>query len=446
MTEKELYIAFLELLELDGHLKSSDALSSFKFALSIHSTAPRIEAHFQYYNTSVQATLIGAQDGACPVWTHFNGKQHCSPALDRAQQDYAGVPNEGDLPFDRVLGLSPELPVSTVYADITHPMFGRFHQTLRQTAQSGLTSYRLRYRPSTAPTKPLVVSGYGVGLNLKRTDYIVIDDRDTGDKTTEATEEQKLLGSDSSEDEDLADLKPLSSSELIGLGMKTSSYILEDKESFRALLRVTQDFPKYSSAISKLNVSEDFVSEHRANRVAFLSAGQNSVWINGMQISERQMDAYSLLETMRRERNLVGSLRELGLANSEAISLISHSKIAEAKTGGEVQRYDYRDTMEGGHIIIWLNDITKDKRYEEWPTDLSMLLHRVFPGQLPTLRRDIHNVVIPLDLSGPERRRAPGREPTDIRHTKSPCQVRHRAYGQITRNANADQSRSIPSR
>lgn len=28
-----------------------------------------------------------AQDAACPVWVHFNGKQYCSPALDRAQQN-----------------------------------------------------------------------------------------------------------------------------------------------------------------------------------------------------------------------------------------------------------------------------------------------------------------------------------------------------------------------
>lgn len=28
-----------------------------------------------------------AQDAACPVWVHFDGKQYCSPALDRAQQD-----------------------------------------------------------------------------------------------------------------------------------------------------------------------------------------------------------------------------------------------------------------------------------------------------------------------------------------------------------------------
>lgn len=90
-TDKELYDTFLKVLEEDGHITNADALSSFQFALSIHSAAPRIEAHYQYYDTSVEPSLMIAQDAACPVWVHFDGKQYCSPALDRAQQDVAAL-------------------------------------------------------------------------------------------------------------------------------------------------------------------------------------------------------------------------------------------------------------------------------------------------------------------------------------------------------------------
>jgi UDP-glucose:glycoprotein glucosyltransferase len=34
--------------------------------------------------------LMVAQDAACPVWVHFNGKQYCSPTLERAQQGFPG--------------------------------------------------------------------------------------------------------------------------------------------------------------------------------------------------------------------------------------------------------------------------------------------------------------------------------------------------------------------
>ena len=90
-SDHELYSNFLQVLRDDGHLTDAEALSSFQFALSIHSAAPRIEAHYHYYDTSVEPSLMIAQDAACPVWVHFDGKQYCSPALDRAQQDVGAL-------------------------------------------------------------------------------------------------------------------------------------------------------------------------------------------------------------------------------------------------------------------------------------------------------------------------------------------------------------------
>lgn len=52
-TDDQLYNQFLTVLQEDGHLADDVALSSFKFALSIHSAAPRIEAQYQFYRSSV---------------------------------------------------------------------------------------------------------------------------------------------------------------------------------------------------------------------------------------------------------------------------------------------------------------------------------------------------------------------------------------------------------
>ena len=87
ITDHELYTSFLHLLRDDGHITDPESLSSFQFALSIHSAAPRIEAHYQYYNTSVEPSLSAAEFTECPVWVHFEGKKYCSPELERAQQD-----------------------------------------------------------------------------------------------------------------------------------------------------------------------------------------------------------------------------------------------------------------------------------------------------------------------------------------------------------------------
>lgn len=81
-TDHELYTKFLELLQNDGHITDPEALSSFQFALSIHSAAPRIEAHYQFYNTSVEPSLQAVQGTDCEVWVALNGKQFCSPQLE----------------------------------------------------------------------------------------------------------------------------------------------------------------------------------------------------------------------------------------------------------------------------------------------------------------------------------------------------------------------------
>ena len=286
------------------------------------------------------------------------------------------------LPFDRTLGADSHslLPPSVLYADVLSPLFPQFHQTISSTARSGQTSYLIRYRPSPSQSvKPLSVNGYGIELALKRTDYIVIDDRSAGaedadDQTTLAGTEPEAKQQEAEVlllDEEVADLKPLSSRELLGLGLKTASFIMASDDPFSSLMKISENFPKHSSALTKRNATVDFVKEHNSNREAFLPAGYNVIWMNGLQVQGRQMDAFALLEQVRRERSIVDNLRRLGFSGTEAVGILSHSAVAEAKTEGDAQRYDYRDTSEGGKVIIWLNDIEKDKRYSSWPSHTS---------------------------------------------------------------------------
>lgn len=392
--EKELYNRFIEVLQEDGHLPSPESLSSFKFALALHAAAPRIEAHFQYYNASVQPHVMAAQDAACPVWVHLNGQQYCSSSMDRAQQAVSLDHTEEILPFDRILGDAADLPSAVLYADITHPLFGQFHNTVSQSVRTGEMSYRLRYRPSTSTTdQSLFVSGYGVELVLKRTDYIVIDDRDAqkNDPVEQASLEQV-------KEDEVADLRPLTTSELTGLGLNAASFIASSSNPMDSLLQVSSDFPKYSSLLASMNASKEFVTEHRLNRDQYLPSGYNVLWINGLQIEHRQINAYSLLDHLRRERRIIGELKELGLHSSEAINVLSHEVIAEAHADDTPQRFDWRDNLEGEKVIIWLNDLERDKRYAGWPSRLGALFQRLYPGQLPPVARDIHNLVMPIDM------------------------------------------------
>jgi UDP-glucose:glycoprotein glucosyltransferase len=277
------------------------------------------------------------------------------------------------LPFDRVLG-NTSTPASILYADITSTTFGHFHKTLVKTAREGKTSYRIRHRKALdSEPKPLIIPGYGVELALKRTDYIVIDDRDDEEnKSSKPVTETEVKF----EDEEFADLKPLSTSELFDLGLKASSFILQNEDPFDTLVKLSQDFPKYSSAVASHNATEKFVTEHNYNREQLVPAGYNVWWMNGVQFTERQIEALSLLDVLRKERKLINGVRDLGFTGSQAIKLLAHTEISSVKVEDEPQRFDWRDENEGGKVIIWMNDIEKDKRYSDWPSSLAAVSSR----------------------------------------------------------------------
>jgi UDP-glucose:glycoprotein glucosyltransferase len=275
------------------------------------------------------------------------------------------------LPFDRVLGLGKD---AVLYADPTSASFGPFHDSLSRAAKQGSLSYRLRYRRSAGiPATPLSVSGYGVKLDLKRTDYIVLDDREADHKG------QKPIANDVDldADEEVADLKPLSTSELASLGLKTASFILKSENPLDALVKSTQDFPKFSGSIASHEVTKDFADEQEKNVAAGIPSGINFIWMNGVQLIERQIEPFNLVEMIRRERKLINGVRELGFNGQQAVSLLGHPQIASSKADDEAPRFDWTDRLEDDKALMWLNDLEKDPRYQNLPSDLTAACIRI---------------------------------------------------------------------
>ena len=95
-------------------------------------------------------------------------------------------------PFDHMLTLPDSgEDVSTVflYADPSDEAFSSLHHLFSEYAKAGKIRYVLRWRPSAQQAKTakkLVLSGYGAGLDLKRVDYLTIDDRDLAGATETA--------------------------------------------------------------------------------------------------------------------------------------------------------------------------------------------------------------------------------------------------------------------
>ncbi|KAI0535013.1 UDP-glucose:glycoprotein glucosyltransferase [Xylaria digitata] len=395
-TDKALYERFLKILQQDGHLATPEALSTFKLALSMRTAAPRIEAHYQYYDTAVTPSLGGAKDN-CDEWVLLNKEQYCSATLANPDGGVSGESQLRVLPFDRVLGSGTEV---ILYADITKPEFGPFHKALVVMARKGEISYRLRYRISQrGEREALPVSGYGVELPLKRTDYIVIDDREAAESRINQLQKTGSAEVVLDGEEEVSDLKPLTTNELAGLGLNAGSFIIESEDPFQTLIKLTQDFPKFSTSVAARNASDAFITEHRQNRQTAGPAGVNALWMNGVQLPERQIDPYTLIGGIRRERAFIKGATDIGLTAKEAISLLGDPGVTMAKTDDEGPRFDWRDELEDGRVIIWLNNIEKDKRYAGFSPNLSLLMQMSYMGQIPQIRRDMFNLVVPVDFS-----------------------------------------------
>jgi UDP-glucose:glycoprotein glucosyltransferase len=173
---------------------------------------------------------------------------------------------------------------------------------------------------------------------------------------------------------------------------------MDSEDPLNTLIKLSQNFPKYSTTIAAHNATADLRKEIRENRARMIPAGYNVMWINGMQIDSRQIDAFSMLDLLRRERTLIQKFRDLSLSAQEAVKLLSHPALAEVQAEDESQRYDYRDTREGGQVIIWMNDLEKDPRYEAWPSNLETVclpLHFTYLPGIMLTRNPVHHKPLP---------------------------------------------------
>lgn len=80
-----------------------------------------------------------------------------------------------------------------MYGEIGTAAFSTYHKLLKNFAQEGLIDYVVRHVVKSRPEKRLRLSGYGVELQMKSTEYKVQDDTEIHDeaKSEEASQEEE---------------------------------------------------------------------------------------------------------------------------------------------------------------------------------------------------------------------------------------------------------------
>jgi UDP-glucose:glycoprotein glucosyltransferase len=100
-----------------------------------------------------------------------------------------------------------------------------------------------------------------------------------------------------------------------------------------------------------------------------------SFFLNGVPLTEAEVDPFALLRLMRQERQYIVDLLSLSIhmTGKEARDILiggspRSPSPSRDRIGGDAlgELYDSTDRDEGGQVILWWNDLEKDRRYKSW--------------------------------------------------------------------------------
>ena len=214
-----MYDAALLEISAANLLAGPGELDSFKLSLASKEASPVIQAFYSHYDSQA-SSLVPEKFAGCwvlgPKGEAFTDvrmlrkhlaedDQECEDDDDCGQSRWERPVETGAcrselslssprLPFDHVWSESqagqPRMRAYILYADVLHPSFNEFHSLLLSQRHS--ITYILRWRPAESFTsRPLYLSGYGASLDIKKSDYLAIDDRalEDNESTSAATTE-----------------------------------------------------------------------------------------------------------------------------------------------------------------------------------------------------------------------------------------------------------------
>ncbi|KAG8997541.1 hypothetical protein FRB90_012486, partial [Tulasnella sp. 427] len=447
---KGLYINALSAIKESKLLEGDGVLDSFEKSLALRAASPRLEAFHSYYTQRYgDPTPTKQQDPNCVAWVDWYGQRICRPDDLFAAAGYhcpgwvefmghrvCGVEDIDQLPthqskahdepqsltFDHIFPASSSSTAKTaiLYGSVSSPNFFSLHYTLYQLAKRDDHPIRYVFRhlpplPS-APANPAYLTGYGVAMDLKKMDYLALDDRRTqGSKSSKTGDAQKVLSDEKEatpEEDPILSLlpkaetpidlgKPLTNDELTALGFKTSQVILESPNPLATLKQLSQNFPKYATSIShRVNPLNESIVVALGDNMRKVQSGANMVWLNGRPVQATDMNPFALLRLMRKERKLISQLTSAGLSRSEAVEILTHPSLTKPSAGQLLEgMFDASDRKDGGGVIIWLNDLEKEDRYSRWPSTLDTIMKPAYGGQVAPVRRNLFNIILALDLS-----------------------------------------------
>ncbi|XP_054981511.1 UDP-glucose:glycoprotein glucosyltransferase 1 isoform X2 [Sorex araneus] len=409
------YSRYHAILETAFQFLSPLQQNLLKFCLSLRSYSATIQA-FQ------QIAADEPPPEGCASFLSVHGEKTCDfDALDTLLKTAAERRKPLLFKGDHVYrSANPDSPVVIFYSEIGHEEFYNFHHQLVSKSNAGEISYVLRHYISNPRKEPVYLSGYGVELAIKSTEYKAKDDTQVKGAEVNTT----VIGENDPIDEvqgflfgKLRDLHPqlreqlkelrrhlvestnemapLKVWQLQDLSFQTAARILAAPVELALVVMkdLSQNFPTKARAITKTAVSSELRTEVEENQKYFkgtlgLQPGDSALFINGLHIDLDTQDVFSLFDVLRNEARVMEGLHRLGIEGAALHNVL--------KLNIQPSEADYAVDIRCP-AISWINNLEVDSRYNSWPSSLQELLRPTFPGVIRQIRKNLHNMVFIVD-------------------------------------------------
>nr|XP_027205902.1 UDP-glucose:glycoprotein glucosyltransferase 1-like [Dermatophagoides pteronyssinus] len=440
-------------------LRSEPKLSILKFALSLRSYSPRVIA-FKNIIEDIHASTDGNQLQKCngpfielsvpiddqdqPRYVCHNGDDIVK-AID-SMIDYVKSDNVKQLSHPLIYSVdhiypgryssieaSPRSITVILYATIGSKSFFRLHKLIKQQIDQGKPiRYIIRHNPNPAKTR-VALSGYGVELAIKSTEYKAQDDTRVRGEVVKSSNQQwkddleqskpdevagfifsKLKASNVAlsnklnefrdhlmdQEKEIATLKVWELQE-ISLQAVTKVLSVQKEKALSVLRDISQNFPSVARSLVKIHVEPELKREIAWNQNYFyqnlnLATSDTALFINGLYHDMDSADVFTLLDAMKHEYYTVSKLHTLLNGDNDRIK-----KLNAAWERGQQQQLDFQIDFRDGSVL-YINDIENDRMYRSWPSSLQEMLRPTYPGILRNIRRNMYHLILILDPSRKE--------------------------------------------
>ncbi|XP_043547391.1 UDP-glucose:glycoprotein glucosyltransferase 2 isoform X1 [Chiloscyllium plagiosum] len=401
------------ILKKAGQFLSELKLNLLKFALSLRAYSPAVQM-FQ------QTATDEPPPKGCSSFVAVHGEHTCNTnevkkLLKRAANRPKPYLFKGDHIFPTK---NSEAPVAILYAEIGTKEFSKFHKVLSEKASKGALIYVLRHYVQKTSLKKVHLSGYGVELAIKSTEYKAVDDTHFEGTNNTVLEDDddidevqgfhfrklKQLYPDLTGQlkelrkhliESTNDMAPLKVWELQDLSFQAAARILSAPvyDALKLMRDFSQNLPTKARSLTRIAVNQGIRDEIEANQ-KFLAEtlgfqpGDSALFLNGMRIDLDTHSPFSILDILKQEGKVMDGLYNLGIQDKDLSKLLS----LNVHPMEESPALDIRHSA-----IIWITDLERDQKYRSWPSNYQELLRPTFPGVIRQIRRNFFNLVMFID-------------------------------------------------